>query len=107
MGKYIFIITVLFSPSIFGAPWLPLEEDKAAHLGLSSVGVESFMKICQVYDKDKKIPGWCRIGASTGMIGIGILKEVADKQHGGKFDTQDLTADIIGVVIGNILQWEF
>lgn len=93
---------------LFATPALALPPtDKAAHFGVSAVGTEVMMKICQVADKSHRIPLWCRIGASTTMFAIGVAKEEADRRAGHKFDHGDLAADALGIVTGNILQWEF
>ncbi len=84
-----------------------LPTDKAAHFGLSSVAVEATMKSCQAIEGSPVVSPVCRYGSSGLVLAIGLLKEVSDQKRGGRFDEQDLVANALGVVTGNLLQWEF
>ena len=84
---------------------LGIATDKAAHFGLSSVGTEALIKGCHsVYHL---APITCHIWASSIMTGLGAFKEWDDQRRGGRFDPQDLTADMLGVITSNLLQWQF
>lgn len=87
--------------------WDTLPTDKAAHFGLSSVAVESTMKVCAHWEGKQEISGFCRGWSSGLVIAAGILKEVSDKNRGRRFDQQDLVADALGVITGNLLQYNF
>lgn len=84
-----------------------LPTDKAAHFGLSSVAVEATMKSCQAIEGSPVVSPLCRYGSSGLVLTIGLLKEVSDQKRGGRFDQQDLVANVLGVVTGNLLQWDF
>jgi uncharacterized protein YfiM (DUF2279 family) len=86
---------------------LTLPTDKAAHFGLSSVAVELSMKSCQAWEGHDEISPACRYGSTGLVLALGVLKEVSDQQRGGRFDQQDLVADVLGVITGNLLQWKF
>lgn len=88
-------------------PWETLPTDKAAHFGLSSVATEAAMKSCQAYAQTPEISPWCRGFGSALALSAGILKEALDKKRGHGFDQQDLVADALGVLTGNLLQWNF
>lgn len=84
-----------------------LPTDKAAHFGLSSVAVEATMKSCQALEKSAELTPACRLWSSGIVLTAGLLKEASDRRRGGKFDEQDVVANVLGVVTGNILQWNF
>ncbi len=96
-----------------GTPWaqamtgLDLPADKAAHFGLSSVAVEATMKSCQAWQDSASISPWCRGFSSILVLSLGVAKEIVDQKQGRSFDQQDLSADILGVLTGNLLQWNF
>jgi uncharacterized protein YfiM (DUF2279 family) len=81
--------------------------DKAAHFGLSSVAVEATMRGCQAMEQSPVISPTCRGWSSGLVLAAGLLKEVSDQRRTGRLDEQDLVANILGVVTGNLLQWEF
>jgi uncharacterized protein YfiM (DUF2279 family) len=84
-----------------------LPTDKAAHFGLSSVAVEATMRGCQAWEQDLSISPACRVWSSGLVLAAGLLKEVSDHKRKGRFDEQDLVANILGVATGNLLQWDF
>jgi hypothetical protein len=103
----------LLSALLFMAPYAgasgleTLPTDKAAHFGLSSVAVEATMKTCQAIEGSPAISPSCRGWSSGLVLTAGLLKEVSDQQRGRKFDQQDLVANLLGVITGNVLQWNF
>lgn len=97
---------LLASSTSFAAP-ARLSTDKAAHFGLSSVAVEATMKSCQAFEKSAELTPACRLWSSGIVLTAGLLKEVSDRRRGGKFDEQDVLANVLGVVTGNLLQWNF
>ncbi len=99
-------LLVLVSGACIAAPDT-LPTDKAAHFGLSSVAVEATMKSCQAIEGSPALSPVCRYGSSGLVLAIGLLKEVSDQKRGGRFDEQDLVANALGVLTGNLLQWEF
>lgn len=84
-----------------------LPTDKAAHFGLSSIAVEATLKSCQAIEGTETLSSSCRLWSSGLVLTAGLLKEVSDQKRGGKFDEQDLVANVLGVVTGNLLQWNF
>lgn len=47
--------------------------------------------------------GWARaLGFALAVI-VGVVKELWDKSHGGKFDLGDLLADALGAVAGVLM----
>lgn len=84
-----------------------LPTDKAAHFGLSSVAVEATMKSCQAWEGRAELTPACRLWSSGLVLTVGLLKEVSDQKRGGRFDEQDMVANVLGVVTGNLLQWNF
>ncbi|WP_141735644.1 hypothetical protein [Oligoflexus tunisiensis] len=84
-----------------------LPTDKAAHFGLSSVAVEATMKTCQAMEGSSGISPACRGWSSGFVLTAGLLKEISDRQRGREFDQQDLVANVLGVITGNLLQWNF
>jgi hypothetical protein len=84
-----------------------LPTDKAAHFGLSSVAVEATMKSCQAIEGSAQLTPACRVWSSSLVLTVGLLKEVSDQRRGGRFDEQDLVANVLGVITGNLLQWNF
>lgn len=80
--------------------------DKAAHFGLSSVGVEVLIKSCPLFTSRPTLRT-CQVPASLGIFALGVIKESSDKAKGRTFDHQDLVANTLGIVTGNLLQWEF
>jgi uncharacterized protein YfiM (DUF2279 family) len=84
-----------------------LPTDKAAHFGLSSVAVEATMKSCQALEKSAELTPACRLWSSGIVLTAGLLKEASDQRRGGKFDGQDVIANVLGVATGNLLQWNF
>lgn len=97
---------LLASSNSFAAP-ARLPTDKAAHFGLSSVAVEATMKSCQALEKSVDLTPACRLWSSGIVLAAGLLKEASDQRRGGKFDEQDVLANVLGVVTGNLLQWNF
>lgn len=84
-----------------------LPTDKAAHFGLSSIAVEATMKSCQAIEGRAYVSPACRVWSSGLVLTVGLLKEVSDQKRGGRFDEQDLVANVLGVITGNLLQWNF
>lgn len=98
-------LLLAFNPAIAAPTRLPT--DKAAHFGLSSVAVEVTMKSCQALEKSVELTPACRFWSSGIVLTAGLLKEASDRRPGGKFDEQDVVANVLGVVTGNLLQWNF
>jgi uncharacterized protein YfiM (DUF2279 family) len=96
----------LVSSSALAAP-TRLPTDKAAHFGLSSVAAEATMKSCQALEKSADLTPACRLWSSGIVLTVGLLKEASDQRRGGKFDEQDMVANVLGVITGNLLQWNF
>ena len=86
---------------------LPIATDKAAHFGVSAVATESLLKVCQWHEDAHTIPQWCRWSAAAAVFAAGVAKERDDGRRGGRFDSSDLSADVLGIVTGQLLQWEF
>lgn len=99
-------VLLIASSSAAAAP-TRLPTDKAAHFGLSSVAVEATMKSCQALEKSAELTPACRLWSSGIVLTVGLLKEASDQRRGGKFDEQDVVANVLGVVTGNLLQWNF
>lgn len=93
------------STAVAGPTRLPT--DKAAHFGLSSVAVEATMKSCQALQKSADLTSACRLWSSGIVLTAGLIKEASDQRRGGKFDEQDVVANVLGVLTGNLLQWNF
>lgn len=102
----VYALLLMASSSAFAAP-TRLPTDKAAHFGLSSVAVEATMKSCQALEKRVELTPACRLWSSGLVLTVGLLKEASDQRRGGKFDEQDVVANVLGVVTGNLLQWNF
>jgi uncharacterized protein YfiM (DUF2279 family) len=98
---------LLLISSVSQAATDTLPTDKLAHFGLSSVAVEATMKSCQAIEGSASVTPACRAWSSGLVLSIGLLKEVSDQKRGGRFDEQDLVANVLGVVTGNLLQWNF
>lgn len=99
------LLLLFSSVCVAGPDTLP--PDKAAHFGLSSVAVEATMKSCQAIEGNTVVSPACRYGSSALVLTVGLLKEVSDQKRGGRFDEQDLVANVLGVITGNLLQWTF
>ncbi len=100
-----FLLCLALSP----ASAMAIETDKAAHFGLSSVTTEASIKICSIWDKgkDQAHSLTCHALGSSLTLSLGIAKEFYDKNHNKKFDQRDIAADVLGIITGNLLQWEF
>ncbi len=82
--------------------------DKAAHFGVSTIGVASTLKLAQFFSKDHHAGVVSRLAVSAFWLSIGAVKEVHDmhvKKSG--FDWGDMSADFGGVLYGQILAIEF
>ena len=81
---------------------------KMAHVSLSAVGTEAFLKVGQAFNKSHEITFLNRVLSSSLMLGVGLGKEVYDARITGlPINTRDLGFDAIGILIGNILQYQF
>ena len=88
-------------------PDLPV--DKAAHFGLSGMATIATMRIWQIADGNHEISTANRIVSSLLVFGVGLAKEVNDRQRKGDhaLDVGDLNADASGVLAANILMITF
>src|SRR5690606_13130649 len=87
---------------------LARHQDKIAHFAVSEVLTSGGLKLSQIFSPKRKLTLWHRLGVSAVVLGIGIAKEARDAQKpGGRFDGEDLIADMLGIVTGNLLQWQF
>ena len=71
---------------------------KMAHVSLSAVGTEAFLKVGQALNKNHEITFLNRILASSMMLGVGLGKEVYDARITGlPINTRDLGFDALGI----------
>jgi uncharacterized protein YfiM (DUF2279 family) len=105
MGLGFALLLLTSNAALAAAGTLPT--DKVAHFGLSSVAVEATMKGCQAIEGSTELTPACRVWSSGLVLTIGLLKEVSDQKRGGEFDEQDIVANVLGVITGNFLQWNF
>ena len=97
---------ILFTLSTPTQAFTASQTDKAAHFGLSSVGVEVLIKGCPMLMERTQF--WnCHAPASITVFTLGLLKELSDAEEGGSFDLGDMTANSLGILTGNLLQWRF
>jgi len=103
--KLLIIIVLLYTPSLMAQE---IEQDKILHLTVSAVGAAGLIKLGQTINQKHNITILNRIISSILMLGAGYSKELYDQiQPDNKFDNQDMQANLLGVITGNILQWEF
>jgi hypothetical protein len=84
--------------------------DKVAHFCLSGLGVAASIKIIQGADEPRFRITWAnRIVSSIIGIGLGYAKETYDARinHTDKIDSSDMEANIYGVLVGNLVQWQY
>ena len=90
-------------PEFAGMP-----QDKILHFTVSEFGTSCLLKTGKVLTGSKTVTTTNRIISSLIMLGVGYAKEKQDMElTGNDFDTGDFQADILGIVAGNILHWEF
>jgi len=106
-NSWLALAVLLISTSATAAIPDTFTTDKAAHFGLSSVAVEASLKTCQAIEGRPLITPTCHVWSSGLVLAAGLIKEVSDQQRGGVFDEHDLVANLLGVVTGNLLQWDF
>ena len=75
--------------------------DKVAHVAVSTI---LFIAIALLFHK----AGIVKVGVCQGLscvvtLVIGIGKEYCDRKRGENFDIKDITADIVGIVIGILI----
>ncbi len=102
--KKMLIILYLILPATKSFASWP-ETDKAAHFGLSSVAVESLIKTCLAIKPEPKLN--CHLWSSGAVLLLGLAKEQHDQQQGKAFDSKDMSANVLGIITGNLLQWQF
>lgn len=105
----LFIAADAFAASVerLDIPDLPV--DKAAHFGLSAVATASCIRVGQLFNSNDKITWKNRVISSLLVFGIGVGKEVSDREKKGDhaLDSGDLWADGSGVIMGNLLTIDF
>lgn len=102
---------------VFGAMFLSLPvhaasglppADKAAHFGVSALGVITTQKVVEAMSSDGRIGPGTRMLSSLLWLAIGVWKEGEDQRLLGKdFDMGDMGANAAGVLYGNILTIDF
>lgn len=102
----IFIVSFLSAPA-GAASGLP-PADKAAHFGISAIGVMTTQKVAEAMSPDGKIGPGTRVLSSLLWLAIGVWKEGEDQRmHRKDFDMTDMGANVAGVFYGNILTIDF
>lgn len=82
--------------------------DKLAHISVSAMGVASMERSWQLFLGTERISFTSRALSSAAMLSVGYLKGRRDAaRHSHKFDHEDMAANIIGVMFGNLIVWEF
>ena len=109
-AKYLLIALILLNGKVFGhePTFIGLPQDKILHLTVSEMGTSFLIKVGQGINESHRITRANRIFSSSIMVSIGYLKERKDMLETGRsFDYPDFAADVMGVIIGNLLQIEF
>ena len=82
--------------------------DKVAHFSTSAVLSSGFTKVGQAVDPEHRVTWNNRLVAAGAALALGLAKELSDQsKKGGNLDWGDLGADTGGVILGQLLQWEF
>jgi hypothetical protein len=98
---------VLLSLPVQAASSLP-PADKAAHFGVSALGVVTTQKVVEAMSPEGKIGVGTRILSSVLWLAAGVWKEGEDqRKYGQDFDMGDMAANVAGVFYGNILTIDF
>ena len=87
------VVAASAAPAAVSNGW---QNDKAAHAGLSCLGVVGLQQLIGDGPKESMI-------ATLMVVGIGVAKEWYDSRTGGQFDRADLSAGIIGATIPAIV----
>ncbi len=87
---------------------LPIADDKLSHVCVSATGVATLETVWKTFDEEHRV-NWMNRGiSSSAILGFGIYKEMMDmKRKKQNFDWEDLSADVLGIVTGNLIHWEF
>ena len=82
--------------------------DKILHFSLSSFMTSSSIRMGQAINDKHKVTWMNRTISSALVFTIGYYKEVYDStQPYNKFDSEDIRANVFGIISGNLLLWEF
>lgn len=85
-----------------------VEQDKVLHFSVSALLSAGSIKLFEVTNTAREVSGSQRVMASALTLAAGLAKEINDAQaYRHRFDRGDMTANLLGVITGNILQWEF
>ncbi|HPC14564.1 MAG TPA: hypothetical protein PLN36_09415 [Bacteroidales bacterium] len=70
--------------------------DKILHFSISFLIASTIFLYCYLFNLSIL---WCFLLSNVGAIGIGIVKEIIDS----RFDWKDIVADVIGVIVSDIV----
>ncbi len=90
------------------APFFGLQQDKILHFSVSAVVSSGSIKLLQAADERHEVTVTNRIASSLFTLGLGYAKEQRDaRERGQPIDAGDMTANVLGIITGNLLQWQF
>lgn len=106
-------VSLLLAPQAFARPDVVNDperrQDKYAHFGISATVTATFQTIVKGFHPAHRVSDENRAFTSTLAIAIGALKEYRDMARGSSLNESrhDMTADSLGVIMGNLIHWEF
>lgn len=103
-------VLALFPEPTRAGPLAPEDNvDKFAHFGLSATLTASALTIGKSQNRFHEVTVPNRLYSSGAVLGLGLYKEFRDLRDGGdpRDSIRDVIADAFGVLVGNLIHWEF